>query len=118
MTPRAATDEHSPLDQIRRAEAAVTRRATAARRAAEDTVLAAQAQAADLKRRARELGRMEGLADFQAIVSDAEDEAERLIAQAHSQAQRLSSRGEMLREAAARYIAAVVTGQEMEMGSR
>ena len=89
MTLRATTVERSPLDQIRQAEVDVTRQVTAARQVAEDVIREAQEQAADLKRQAREIGHREGLADYQATVSSAEDEARRLIAQACSQAENL-----------------------------
>lgn len=110
----AAKFERSPLDQIRQAEADVTRRIAAARQAAEDAIREAQAQAADLKRQAREIGRQEGLADYQATVSRAEDEARKVIAQAHGQAESLRRRGDLFGETAARCAIAVVLGQEVE----
>ena len=115
MTPsRAATVERSPLDQIRQAEVDVARRVAAARQSADDAIREAQAQAAALERQASEIGRQEGLADYQAIVSNAEDEARRLIARARSQAESLRRRGDLFGETAACCATAVVLGQEME----
>ena len=115
MTPsRAATVERSPLDQIRQAEVDVARRVAAARQSADDAIREAQAQAAALKRQACEIGRQEGLAEYQAIVSNAEDKARRLIARARSQAESLRRRGDLFGETAACCATAVVLGQEME----
>jgi flagellar biosynthesis/type III secretory pathway protein FliH len=115
---RAAIVERSPLDQIRQAEVDVTRRVAAARQAAEDAIREAHAQAADLKRQAREIGHREGLADYQATVSSAEDETRRLIAQARSQAESLRRRGDLFGVTAAHCAIAVVIGQKIEVGSR
>ena len=119
MTPsRVTIVERSPLDQIRQAEMDVTRRVAAARQAADDAIREAQAQAADRKRQAREIGRGEGLADYQATVSSAEDEARRLIAQARSQAESLRRRGDLFGVTAAHCAIAVVIGQKIEVDSR
>ena len=115
---KAAIVERSPLDQIRQAEAEVTRRVAAARQVAEDAIREARAQAADLKRQARESGHREGLADFQATVSSAEDEARRLIAPARSHADSLRRRGDLFGETAAHCAIAVVIGLKTEVGSR
>lgn len=116
MTLRATTVEPSPLDQIRQAEVDVTRQVAAARQVAEDVIREAQAQAADLKRQAREIGHREGLADYQATISDAEDEAQMLISQAYSQAQSLRRRGILFGETAAHCAITAVIGQKIEGG--
>ena len=116
MTFEATTVERSPLDQIRQAEVDVTRRMAAARQAAKDVIKKAQAQAADLKRQAREIGHQEGLADYRATVSNTEDEARRLIAQACNQAENLRRRGDLFGEAAAHCAIAAVIGQKIEGG--
>jgi vacuolar-type H+-ATPase subunit H len=102
----------SPLDQIRQAEVTVARRVAAARQAAHDAIREANEQAADLSRRAHERGCQEGLEEYDAIVSAAEREAQRLIEQAHIQARNLR-RGDLFKEAAVLYAVAMVTGQEL-----
>ena len=107
-----AAVEPSPLDQIRQAEVAVARRIAAARQAAHDAIQEANEQAADLMRRAHERGRQEGLEEYQAIVSAAEREAQRLIEEAHIRAWDLR-RGDLCKEQAVLCAIAMVTGQEM-----
>jgi vacuolar-type H+-ATPase subunit H len=111
---RVAGSELSPLDQIRQAEAEVNRRIAAARRVAEMTEVKARAQAADLKREAREAGRREGRAQYEQLVSRAEVEAEALLAQAHSQAEDLRRKGDMHMDSAVHRAVEVVVGLEGE----
>jgi vacuolar-type H+-ATPase subunit H len=86
--------ELSPLDQIRQTEAEVTRRIAAARITAEQIVEQARQQAAALKREASESGRREGQARYQTSLSNAEEEARALVAEAQEQADQLRRRGD------------------------
>ena len=91
----AETIERTPLDQIRQAEAEVTRRVAAARQAAGAVVQEAQAQAADLKRQACETGQREGQAQYRESISQAEEEARVLVEQAHRRAGILRHQGDL-----------------------
>jgi len=93
------TAERSPLDQIRQAEAEVTRRVAAARKAADQALAAAHAQATDLKRQAIQAGQRDGQAQCQEIISQAEQEA-------------LRQNGNLRMEDAVRRVVAIVIGQE------
>lgn len=104
--------ERSPLDQIRQAEAEVTRRVVAARKAADQALAAAHAQATDLKRQAIQAGQRDGQAQYQDIISQAEQEARVILAQARSQAQHLRQKGDLRMEDAVRQAVAIVIGQE------
>ena len=105
-----------PLDQIRKAEADVTRRIAAARQAAEAAAQDARVQALDLQRQARETGRREGLAQAQAIIARAEKKARALIMQADSQAKDLTREGNLRMNAAVHSAVAIVAGQEAQAG--
>jgi vacuolar-type H+-ATPase subunit H len=107
----------TPLDQIRQAEAEVTRKIAAAREATKLTVSDAQVQAAVILDKARETGRREGQAQYREITSKAEDETRALIAQANQQADELHRNGEQRMEAAFRWAVNVVIGLEWEMKS-
>jgi flagellar biosynthesis/type III secretory pathway protein FliH len=102
----------SPLEQIRQAEAEVTRRVAAARKSAEAALK--EAQVADFECEARELGRREGGARYQEIVSEAEQAAHALVTQAHSQTEDLRRKGQQRMEAAVRWAVGLVIGQEEE----
>ena len=78
--------EHSPLDEVRRAEAEVTRRVAAAHRAVEAAVQEAQAQSEGIKHHAFEIGQREGQAQYHEDISRAQDEAHALVAQAQRRA--------------------------------
>jgi vacuolar-type H+-ATPase subunit H len=104
--------EPSPLDQIRQAEVTAARRVAAARQAAQDAIREAHEQAAELKCQAREYGCLEGLEEYEVIVSSAEREAQTVREEAHSQARDLHRRGDLFGETAVRYAVMMVTGQE------
>jgi len=105
-----------PLDQIRKAEADVTRRIAAARQAEEAAAQDARLQALDLQHQARETGRREGLAQAQAIVARAEKKARALIMQADSQAKDLTRAGNLRMNSAVHSAVAIVAGQEAQAG--
>lgn len=105
-----------PLDQIRKAEADVTRRIAAARQAAEAAAQDAGVQALDLQRQARETGRREGLAQAQAIIARAERKARALTMQANSHAKDLAREGNLRMNSAVHSAVAIVAGQEAQAG--
>lgn len=74
--------ELSPLDQIRMAEAEVTRTLIAAREASEQNTANARAQAALLKKEAKVKGEREGQIRYKEIIAGAEEEASVILAQA------------------------------------
>lgn len=84
----------SPLDQIRRTEAEVTRQIAVARERADQILKDAQRQAAVLRQEAREAGAREGQARYRVTVSKAEEEAIAIIAEAKTQAKKLRRRGQ------------------------
>jgi vacuolar-type H+-ATPase subunit H len=104
----------SPLDQIRQSEAEVTRQIAAARESAEAKVAEARAQAAQLKRQAREVGSRSGQASFKEILATAEEEAQIIQAQANQRARELRRRGEASMQAAIREAVAFVIGFEAQ----
>ena len=109
-----AEAERPPVDQIRQAEAQVTRRIAAARRVADQALANAQSQAADLKRQALQAGRRDGKARHQEIMSQAEEEARAILAQARSQAQQLCQDGTRRMDDAVGHAVAIILGQDAE----
>jgi len=84
----------SPLDQIRRTEAEVTRKVAAARKAAEQILEDSSRKVTVLKQEAQETGTREGNASYKALISKAEEESRALVAEAHYQAKMLHRRGQ------------------------
>lgn len=102
----------SPLDQIRQAEAEVTRRLAAVREAAALRVEEAHKQAANLKSAAWELGMREGQARYRAIIQQAEEEASEIVAQAQLRCERLRRQGEQRMPEAVALVVNLVIGVE------
>ena len=92
--PQKTETELSPLDQIRLAEAEVTRRIAAAREDAKQIVREAKIQATHIKNQAYQAGHSEGQTRNMEIVSKAEEEAQTLITHAHHQAEALRRKGQ------------------------
>lgn len=92
-TPQDEKSELSPLDQIRRTEAEVTRQIAAAREASKLTVREATLKADALLADARNLGRRQGQKRYQEIITASEEKARSLVAEASSQAEILRSQG-------------------------
>jgi flagellar biosynthesis/type III secretory pathway protein FliH len=107
--------ERSPLDQIRRAEAEVTRQVAAALRASEATAQQAQAQAEDIKRHALRTGKNEGQAQHREIISRADEEARGLVAQAQRRAEIVRRQGDLRLDDLALRAVEIVIGQEQEI---
>ena len=86
-------DNISPIEQIRRAEAEVTRQVAAAREAAEETLQAAKAQAARLHAEALQEGKQEGEQHCQQIIDQAKEAASQIVIQANEQAKEMRRNG-------------------------
>jgi vacuolar-type H+-ATPase subunit H len=108
--PSISDTELSPLDQIRQAEADVTRQIAAAREAAARTVVEARRHVRDLLDEAREMGRRRGQIRYKEIVSQAEEESQALVFQAHNQAESLHHTGKRRMSTAVRQAVNLVIG--------
>lgn len=112
MADSSSTDGLSALDQIRLAEAEITRKIVAAREAAEHSLVNAHAEAALLKKQADETGNREGQIRYKGIVSKAEDEARALVEHAHNQAADLRRRGQTHMETAIQEAIGIILGMQ------
>ena len=84
----------SPLLEIQRCEAEVASLICAAHKAAEQRLDLARKQVAQLKREATDMGRLQGKADYEEIISKARSEAERILVQARQEANALRHNSE------------------------
>jgi vacuolar-type H+-ATPase subunit H len=98
----------SPLDQIRNAEAEVTREIAAAREAAKGKVARAEMQAEALIQEARDAGNREGQTQHDEILSKAEEQVKALIAQAQNRAGELRRQGHQRVEAAVNHALEII----------
>jgi vacuolar-type H+-ATPase subunit H len=98
----------SPLDQIRLAEAEVTRKVVAAREASEHAVTEARTQAALLKKQAHASGNRAGQIRYKEIVSRAEEEARTIVEHAYNQANELRRNGQARMEVAIQEVTSIV----------
>jgi vacuolar-type H+-ATPase subunit H len=106
------------LDQIRLCEAEVTRQIAAARQAAEQNVVKARSEANSLKNEFKERGLRKGQAQYQEIISGAEDEAEAILAQAQQGAQAMLQHGQRgMQEAVNRAVKIVLGIQSSSLRS-
>lgn len=110
MADQISANGLSPLDQIRLAEAEITRKIAVARETSERAAGEARAQAARLKKEAREAGSREGQIRYKEIVSKAEEEARGIVAHAHNQASELKRKGQVRMEAAIQEAIGIVLG--------
>jgi len=106
--------EHSPLDQIRQVEAEVAKAIAAARQRADTTTKDWRARADDLENEAREDARREGEQHYQEIIAEAKTAAERLLEQAHAQAEELRQTGKSHIDAAVRFVEDTVVSSHQE----
>jgi vacuolar-type H+-ATPase subunit H len=102
----------SPLDQIRQAEAEVTRKIVAAREGSERAIGEARAQAALIKKQAHESGTRDGQIRYKELISKAEDEARAMVQHAHNQAADLRWKGQTRMEAAIQETISIVLGSK------
>ena len=84
--------ELSPLDQIHQTEADVVRQIASTREAAGHTVAHAKTQAKDLLDDALQIGQREGEKRYREMISNADEEAQVIIAQARKRAEHLRRR--------------------------
>ena len=106
--------ELSPLDQIRLAEAEITRKNVAARENAERLLAEARTQATRIKKQAQEVGTRTGKVQYKEIVSRAEEEARAIIANAQNQADTLQQKGYSRMEMAVEYAISIILGLEKD----
>lgn len=106
--------ELSPLDQIRLAEAEITRKIMAAREDAERRLIEARSQAARIKKQAREDGGRAGKAKYKETVSRAEEEERAITLQAQHQANTLQQKGHSRMKMAVAYAVNIILGLEVE----
>lgn len=116
MTDPIATDGLSPLDQIRLAEAEVTRKVIAARERAERAVNEAREQARLLKKQAQQAGTLAGQKQYKEIITQAEEEGRLLIEHAQAQIAEMRQKGPGLMEFAIQEALALILGVRMEGG--
>jgi len=103
-----------PLDQIRLSEAEVTRRVAAARQSAEESLAGARSEAANLKKQAKEHGLLRGQAQYQEIISKAEENAKVIVAQARRRSEEVSQRGRRRIDEAVRRVMSIIVGLEAD----
>lgn len=114
MAEPTSAAELSPLDQIRLAEAEITRKTVAAREDAERCLVDARAQAARIKKQAREEGTRAGKAQYKEIVSRAEEEVRAITAHAQNRADTLHKKGHTRMEMAVEYAVHIVLRLDRE----
>ncbi|MFZ5910599.1 MAG: hypothetical protein ACOYYU_11335 [Chloroflexota bacterium] len=110
----APVAELLPLDQIRLAEAEITRKIVAAREDSEHSLAEARKQAAGLKKKAQEKGTHAGKVQHKEIVSRAEEEAHAIIARAQNQADTLRQKGRNRMEMTVEYAVSIVLGLDRD----
>lgn len=114
MTEPLSAVELSPLDQIRLAEAEITRKTVAAREDLEHGLIEARKQADGIKRDARDAGTCAGKVQIKETVSRAEEEAYAITAHAQHQADNLRQNGYSRMELAVEYAVSIVLGSKMD----
>ena len=102
----------SPLDQIRLAEADVTRKIAMAREDREHTLTKAKAQAKILLEEAQESGKRKGQTQYREIVSEAEEEARAILAESDHRAEEIRQKGTRYMDFAIRQVVNIITGME------
>ena len=110
--PEVGEAQLSPLDQVRLAEANVTRQVAAALENSEQSIKKAKAQAKLLLDEARQKGEREGQIQYREIVSEAEEKARAVRADADHEAEELRLRGSRKMDIAVRRVVNIVTGIE------
>jgi vacuolar-type H+-ATPase subunit H len=102
--------ELSPLEQIRQAEAEVTRRVAAVREAGERSITEARHKAQRTILEARQQGELEGEARRKEIIAGAEEEAQEMTVQAQRRAELIRQRGRGVMESALEAALSVILG--------
>ena len=114
MAEPTSVAELSPLDQIRLAEAEITRKTVTAREDSERRLAEARTQAARIKKQAREAGTRAGKVQYKEIVSRAEEEACAITAHAQNQVENLQQKGRSRMEMAVEYAVSIVLGLDKD----
>lgn len=114
MVEPTSVTELSPLDQIRLAEAEITRKVVAAREDSERRLADARVQATRIKRQARESGTHAGKIQYKEIVARAEEEARAITAHGQNQAENLHQKGRSRMELAVEYAVSIVLGLDKD----
>lgn len=104
--------ELSALDQIRQAEAEITRQVAAAREAAVQSLDTARKKASQISVQAREEGRQEAQKHCQEIIQAAEKEAKQIVNLAQIQVDNRARKSNERIELAVQIIVDLVTGTE------
>lgn len=104
----------SPLDQIRLAEAEITRKTVAAREESERSLIEARIKANKLKKQAREAGTREGKIQYKEIIARADEEARVITVQAQNQVADLRQMGRNRMELAVEYAINIVLGLDKD----
>lgn len=110
MEKSTSTNDLSPLDQVRLAEAEIARKIAAAREAAEHDAANARAQSAQVKKQAEETGEREGQIRYKEIIAKAEEQASLITAQAQTDADNLRRSGASRMEQAVNEALKVILG--------
>lgn len=108
--------ELSPLDQIRQAEAEITRRIAAARLEAEQNISKVRKAILTSKNQALIDGQREGQARYKEIISEAESEAQAIVAQAHKHAKELEQNSVFIIDEAVSRAFKIVIGLNQNKG--
>jgi vacuolar-type H+-ATPase subunit H len=108
----------SPLDQIRQAEADVTRKVAMAREDSEHKLAEAKAQAKTRLAKARKSGKRKGQAQFREIVSEAEEVTRAILAESDHWAEELQQKGIRYMDYAVRQVVDIVSGMEEGVADR
>ena len=106
--------ELSPLDQIRQTEAQVTRQVATAREAAKKTLENTKNKIREKIREAREAGQHTGQKQYKDMISDADEEAQILIARAYKKAEILQRRGSQRLDEGVRRAINIIIGADGE----
>lgn len=102
----------SPLDQIRLAEAEVTRKIAAARRDCEEILADAKAEAQVLLDSARARGKRRGQVRYREVIAEADEEARGIRAGAEHRANMLRAQGKGRMGLAIHEVVNIVTGMD------
>lgn len=107
---RTSISKSTPLEQIRLAEAEISRQIAAARQSAEQIVADAHRQAATLKEDALDAGHLAGQKAAQEHLAQIQTEASRMIAQAQVRTEESNQYGVEHIDAAVKYAVLFVIG--------
>jgi flagellar biosynthesis/type III secretory pathway protein FliH len=86
----------------------------AARQSAEESLAGARSEAANLKKQGKERGLQRGKAQYQEVISKAEENAQVIVAQARRRSEELSQHGRRRIDEAMRKVASIIVGLEAD----